>query len=303
MASKMVTNFRRSLSFHNHPSYYSAKPKKTLHARSASLPCRSHPIISQLRDKVDDLNDRATSESGLRTSGWLCDGLARMKMVHDLLDDLLQLPQTRESLRGGGEHADLMEKLLEDFLRFVEVYGMFQTLVLRLKEECSAAQIAVRRRDDSKIVAYSKNLNRIGKEISNLVCCFHSMGKLIMPAVSSHDEEAELIEVINDVIKVTIVISTTVFGVISTSSAFRKPPSIGLSFKKKVKSEEGIKELEEINLDNLLGLRKKTEEDVKNVSKKMHEMEDCIVEIEGSGERVFRSLINSRVSLLNILTQ
>ncbi|XP_073032995.1 uncharacterized protein [Primulina eburnea] len=299
----MVTNFRRSLSFQNHTSHNSSKPKKTLHARSASLPCPSHPIIFQLRDKIDDLNDWATSESGLRTSAWLCDGLIRMKMVHDSMDDLLQLPQTRESLRGGGHYPDLMEKLLEHLLRFVEVYSMFQTLVLRLKEEYSAAQIAVRRRDDSKIVVHSKNLNRIGKEISNLVCNFHSIRKPIMPVGSSHDEEAELIEVINDVIKATIVISATVFGGISNSSTFRKPSSIGLSFKKKGKSEEGIRELEEINLDDLSGLRKKKEEDMKNVSKKMHEMEDCIVDIEGSGERVFRSLINSRVSLLNVLTQ
>ncbi|KZV20091.1 hypothetical protein F511_00948 [Dorcoceras hygrometricum] len=299
MAPKMVSSFRRSLSFQSHTSH--SKPKKTLHARSASLPCPSHPITFQLRDKIDDLKDWAVMESGARTSGWLCDGLARMKMVHDLLDDLLQLPQTRDSLRGGGQHPDLLEKLLEDFLRFVEVYSMFNTLVLRLKEECTAAQIAVRRRDDSKIAVHSKNLNRIGKEISNLVCTFHCMGKLSMPA--SHDGEAELIEVVNDVIEVTRVISATVFGGISNSSAFRKPSSIGISFKKKVKSEEGIKELEEINLDDLLGLRKKTEESVKNVSKKMHEMEDCIMEIEGSGERVFRSLINARVSLLNILTQ
>ncbi|KAL8059368.1 hypothetical protein ABFX02_03G082700 [Erythranthe guttata] len=102
MAHKMVTSFRRSVSFTNPPSYISSKPRKTLHVRSTSLPCRSHPIISQLRDGISELtNSWSAAESGSRTSAWLCDGLRRLKAVHESLDDLLHLPQTRESLRRG----------------------------------------------------------------------------------------------------------------------------------------------------------------------------------------------------------
>ncbi|KAL3845387.1 hypothetical protein ACJIZ3_002790 [Penstemon smallii] len=301
MAPKMVTNFRRSLSFPNQPSNNTPKPRKVLHVRSASLPCRTHPIISQLKDELAELNSWSRAEPSSRTSAWLCDGLTRLKSVHESLDDLLLLPQTRESLRGG-EHSNLIEKLLEDFLRFVDVYGMFQTLVLRLKEDYSAAQIAVRRKDDSKIVAYSKNLNKIAKEIGKLVSNVVFIGKLTAaPAVPSYDEEAELIEVINDVVKVTVLVSVSLFGGISSSLAFRKTTScMGMNFGLKMKNvivEGGIREFQEINLEIL------RKEDVKILSKKMHELEDCVVEIEGCGEKAFRSLINTRVSLLNVLTQ
>ncbi|KAL0326003.1 UNVERIFIED_CONTAM: hypothetical protein Sradi_5169600 [Sesamum radiatum] len=305
MAPKMVTSFRRSLSFPNPPSHTSSKPQKTFHVRSTSLPCRSHPIISQLRDEIAELSSWSTvSESGCRTSAWLCDGLRRLKTVHESLDDLLHLPQTRESLRGG-EYSSLIEKLLEDFLRFVDVYGMFQTLVLRLKEEYSAVQIAFRRKAGEKIAVHSKNLNKIAKEIGKLAPNLASIGKLsTAPARAPYDDEAELIDVINDVVKVTVSVSGSLFGGLSNSSAFRKPSCMGLmNFGKKtknVKVEGAIREFEEIDLEKL---RKQAEEEVKMASKKMHETEDCIVEIEGCAERAFRSLINTRVSLLNVLTQ
>lgn len=300
----MVTSFRRSLSFPNPPSHVSSKPRKTLHVRSTSLPCRSHPIISQLRDEISALQSWSASDSDARTSAWLCDGLRRLKSVHESLDDLLHLPQTRESLRGG-DYSNLIEKLLEDFLRFVDVHGTFQTLVLRLKEEYSASQIAVRRKDDTRVAAHSKNLNKIAKEIGKLSSGFFSTGKsaAAAPARPSYDEEAELVDVIDGVVKATATVSNALFGGVSNSAAFRKPSCMGLSFGRKtknVKVEGGILEFQELNLENL---RKKAEEEVKMASKKMHEMEDRVLEIEECGERAFRSLINTRVSLLNVLTQ
>jgi len=53
----------------------------------------------------------------------------------------------------------------------------------------------------------------------------------------------------------------------------------------------------------LWGLRKKGYEEVRMVLKRMQDLEECIGDIETSGQRVFRSLINTRVSLLNSLTQ
>ncbi|KAH6782480.1 hypothetical protein C2S51_007773 [Perilla frutescens var. frutescens] len=303
MAPKMVTSFRRSLSFPNPPSNNSPKPQKTLHVRSTSLPCRSHPIISQLRDEISALQSWSAAESSARTSAWLCDGLRRLKAVHESLDDLLHLPQTRESLRGG-DYSNLIEKLLEDFLRFVDAYGMFQTLLLRLKEEHSAAQIAVRRKDSARVAAQARNLSKIAKEIGKLGSSnLFSAATAVAPLRASYNEEAELVDVIDGVVKATVAVSNALFGGISNSAAFRKQSCMGLSLGRKtkyVKVEGGIREFQELDLENL---RKKAEEEVKMASKKMHEIEDRILEIEECGERAFRSLINTRVSLLNVLTQ
>lgn len=57
-----------------------------------------------------------------------------------------------------------------------------------------------------------------------------------------------------------------------------------------------------IGVKSLLGLRKKGDEEVKMTLKKMRELEASIEGIETCTERVFRSLINARVALLNTLT-
>ncbi|KAG6390807.1 hypothetical protein SASPL_148552 [Salvia splendens] len=154
----MVISFRRSLSFPNQPFHNPPKPKKSLDIRSTSLPCAcSHPIISHLQHHISDLQNSWPAAADSHTSAWLCDGLRRLKSLHDSLDDLLHLPQTRESLRGS---AELYSNLLEDFLRFVDVHGTFQTLLLRLEADHSAAQIAVRRKDTVALATHSRNLSK-----------------------------------------------------------------------------------------------------------------------------------------------
>uniref|UniRef100_A0A6N2K938 Uncharacterized protein n=1 Tax=Salix viminalis TaxID=40686 RepID=A0A6N2K938_SALVM len=101
----------------------------------ASLP-RSHPLISQLKNEINELKTWSSKFEN-RTCSWLCDALIRLKDVQHSLDDILQLPQTRESLR---RQPKWVEKLLEDFLRFIDVYGIFRTLVMAVKDDQAAAQ-------------------------------------------------------------------------------------------------------------------------------------------------------------------
>ncbi|XP_073295922.1 uncharacterized protein [Primulina huaijiensis] len=300
MAAKMANRFRRSLSFPNQHSHSSSEPPKTIHNRSTSLPCRSHPTVSQLGAGIAHIHPWIGSVSASRDSAWLCDGLKRLNAVHDSLVDLLQLPRTRDLLRRG-EFSAFIERLLEDFLRFVDVYGRFQTLVLSLKDECSATEMAVRRRDGSDIDSCLKNLNRLGIQIGKLVSDLrYRVGGFSVPA-SRDDDESELIQTIEDVLQVTSLVSVSLFGGISASFAIRKRSYMGLKsgrWTKNSKIEVGIRK---IDMENLWALSKKVKE-ARTASKKLHELEGCIVEIQGCGEKAFRSLINTRVSLLNLLT-
>ncbi|EXB56343.1 hypothetical protein L484_024885 [Morus notabilis] len=304
----MVGVFRRSLSFN--PSRPSPKQPISHHTRSISLPCRSHPLISQLRDKITDLHSWSEATTSSRTSAWLCDGLSRLRDLHDCLEDILQLPQTQESLR---RQPHSVEKLLEDFLRFVDVYGIFQTSILALKEEQSAAQVAIRKRDESKTALCLKARKRTAKEMRKLVATVRCIERLASPVVSVGD--AELADAIGEVVEATVTVSVELFNGIAVSLGPKKSSAwsyIGLiRLKKKAKkvnyvnviSEEGIKEFEEVGTECLVGLRKKSDEEIRKASMKMRELETCIGGIENGGERIFRSLINARVSLLNSLTQ
>ena len=172
--------------------------------------------------------------------------------------------------------------------------------------------MAIRKRDDSKVVIYVKATKKMAKEMEKLVSDVRCVSqRCVVPPGSSPTfvsiGDAELAGVMGEVISVTVSVSTTLFNGIAKSFASRKltwAQLVKLTRKtKRVKNkeQEGIKELGEI--DGLWNLKKKGDEEVRSVLKRMRELEGCICGIESGSERVFRALINSRVALLNALTQ
>ncbi|XP_061372800.1 uncharacterized protein LOC133315236 [Gastrolobium bilobum] len=310
----MVGVFRRSLSFPNkNPNRPSQKPPISHHIRSISLPCRSHPLISQIKDEINDLTIWASiSKSHLQTSTNLSHGLTLLKDTHETLRDILQLPQTRESFRS---NPTWVEKLLEDFLRFVEAYGMFQTSILALKEEHSSAQMATRKRDESKVVVYLKAKKKMAKEMEKLVSgvrCVtqqhqqYGMLQQVPVSLASNIEDNELGRVIADVMSVTVSVSVALFNGIAMSFSSRRLSTWTQMIKlcrkgRRVNKEhEGIEEFQE--QESLGNLKKKGDEEVRSLLKRMRDLEGCICGIETVSDKVFRALINSRVALLNTLT-
>ncbi|KAI3706124.1 hypothetical protein L1987_76382 [Smallanthus sonchifolius] len=298
----MVAHFRRSVSFSNTasppppPSFSTTKAAgKRIHFRSTSLPTRSHPILFQLKYHLNQLKSHWASHM-LPESLHLdrvSDALIRLRIILESLDDLLDLAPSRDSLR---RHPDWVEKVLEDFLVMVDVYGTFQMQVSTLKQCVITTQLATKRKDALKKVVCLKGLKKSGNEISKLVPFLQAI-RLHPVCVTGSDLniDFELVGVIKDVIEVIIVISEAVFSGIFGSFETRKTSwMMGL---KKSKREKGIKELE----NGIWSLRNYKDGDLNK--KMMQDMENCIDGIESGSERVFRSLINTRVSLLNVLTQ
>ncbi|XP_030527270.1 uncharacterized protein LOC115738698 [Rhodamnia argentea] len=292
----MVGVFGRSLSF---PNKNPALPKLPLthHTRSVSLPTRSHPLLSSLRDQLSGLDAWSSSSPPAR----LADGLSRLRNALDSLDDALHLPQAQSLLRASPQ---LSEKLLEDFLRFADAYGIFQSSVLAFKEAQSAVQVAIRKKDESKIASYVKARKRIHKEMRDLtstVKCVAKCGILRGPD-HSPAPDAELAAGILGVVKATASVSLALFnGLASSFSARRSSWSSRLRMLEKTKVDERIEELE-CTEERLWSLRKMKDEEVREVLRKMEDLEGYVECIESGSERVFRSLISARVSLLNTLT-
>lgn len=303
----MVGVFRRSLSFPNKPNpNRPSKPRLSHHTRSISLPCRSHPLISQLKEHISELQSWSSTLDS--SSAWLVNGLTRLTDLHHCLDYTLQLPQTQEALRRQ-PHYSSIENLLEQFLHFVDMYGIFRSSVLVLKEEHSAAQVAIRKRDETKIALYVKARKRMANEMCKLVnqvrICTRSSESVSSNSVNVGD--IELASVVSDVVQVTVTVSLALFNGIALSFWPRKSSTwmnMGLIKKAKVDDhqDQGIHEFEQVGVKSLLGLRKKGDEEIKMTLKKMRELEASIEGIETCTERVFRSLINARVSLLNTVT-
>ncbi|VVA25734.1 PREDICTED: DUF241 [Prunus dulcis] len=342
----MAGVFRRSLSFPNKiiPNSRQAKvraPMLSHHTRSISLPTRSHPLISQLKDHIAHLQSWAAASFSF--SDWLCQGLTSLRDLHHCLDDTLRLPQTQDSLRRLSSHSASccwLDNLLDQFLLFVDVYGIFRTSVFALKQDHSAAQVALRKRDDSQIALYVKARKRMAKEMINLVnavrCIVGRQGPAAAPLEHVCDSnyyttnnivDHELAGVISEVVQVTVTVSLALFNGIAAALSSGNPTtsssklnilssrwswmgilfSMGLMRCKEAVEDHSriidkVVQVNNIGVESLRNIRKKGEEEVKITLKKMQELEVSIAAIETCSETVFRSLINARVSLLNTLT-
>lgn len=153
--------------------------------------------------------------------------------------------------------------------------------------------MGLRRKDYSKVSIFLKDLKKIGKEMGELV----STVRLNEKCTEKCDEivDVGLENIIGGVVKATILVSVSLFNGISIPLT-RKTGTI-----LKLSNKVGIEEFEQMRTEVLRGMREKRDEGVRfMVLKRMEEMERCIGEIEICSERVFRSLINTRVSLLNV---
>ncbi|XP_072995118.1 uncharacterized protein [Typha latifolia] len=277
----MTPGFSRSISLPLSPSR-----KKPSHVRSASLPCRSHPLVSHLEDEIRAVRSWLShpdpdpgSPAGIQA------GLAQIQYLHAALDDLLHLPRAQDPLRraAGGD------RLLDTFLRLADAYGSFRSAAVALKQHASEAQAAIRRRDAARLASAVRSVRRSEKELSKLASTVRSAGRCSAPGLASVSAEAEIAGIVREAIGATVAASASVFtGVAEISAAARVSCGVGLwkkvdlmfEFKKKASKEE--KEM--MALD------------------KLEKLEECVLNLESGNEQVFRSLVNTRVSLLNILT-
>ncbi|KAF7829494.1 DUF241 domain protein [Senna tora] len=284
----MVGVFGRSLSFPNkNPNGPCQRPPISHHIRSISLPCRSHPLFSQIKEDINHLNTwSSTSNSKFhqQTSSNLCDALSRLKEVHHTLQHILHLPHTQDSLC---RHPQWVDKLLEDFLRFVDVYGIFQSSILSLKEHHSAAQMGIRKRDQSKVNEYVKAKNKIAKQMEKLVSEIRCVNNQVQHYYYYNNNDgmgigdAELAGVLGDVIRVTLLVSVALFSGMAASFASRKlswTQLVKLSRRGK-KEQEGIEEL--LEQDGVMeNLKKRGDHEVRSVLNRMRDLEASICHIE-----------------------
>ncbi|KAL6011861.1 hypothetical protein ACLOJK_002327 [Asimina triloba] len=294
----MVAGFRRSLSFPK-PKSPSHAPEKPYHVRSTSLPNRSHPSVFQIREQLQSLKSW-DNRADKGTSAWLCAGLNQIKNLHHSLDDLLQLDQFQAPLR---RRADLAEDLLDHSLRFVDAYGILRAALVGLKEEQLGAQVAIRRRDAAVVAARLKAQRKIQRELVKAVAMVREIGKS-PTSVGIADGDAEVAGIVRDVNAATAAVSVAALCGVSAPSSNARTTALKswVGLKRKQGVECGLvrlREFEEACGENLRSWK----EDEKMALRRLEALEVAIVGIERESERVFRSLINTRVSLLNVLTQ
>ncbi|KAG8093721.1 hypothetical protein GUJ93_ZPchr0012g20929 [Zizania palustris] len=242
------------------------------HVRSISLPvpCRSHPLLSRLQTHI------AAVRSWLLQDHHPSSGLAHIHALHDSLFELLLLPHPQYTLRRATAAAD---RLLHAFLLLADAQQGFLEAILALSQDVAEARAALRRGDAARLASAVRSQRRTEKELSRLASTVSAGAatKYVRLGLGASAEETEIAVVLMEAASASAAASAAVFSAAASmssaaASSCRKTPA----FAKKATSEMAVVKLEEL--------------------------EQFIDECESSCHKVFRSIVHTRVALLNIQT-
>ncbi|XP_020276627.1 uncharacterized protein LOC109850952 [Asparagus officinalis] len=279
----MVAVFNRSFSLPGSPRP-KPDPKKSYHVRSISLPCRSHPLISQLEDDIRSVTNWVSSAPV--SASYLCDGLSRLDLLHTSLNDLLNLPQSQDSLRRGSG-SEWTDRILNDFLRLADAHGCFRSELITIAQQKSDAQVAIRIQDKLNISLCTRSIRKSEKELVKIASSLKEISKSqVGLRFTNGVEEAELAGVIREVISVTVSALAAVFlGVADVASTATGGKNSSWTPLRRLSTSKSFRGLGE-----------------ESSTERFEVAEERVRGVESKSESLFRCLVNIRVSLLNILT-
>ncbi|KAL0325971.1 UNVERIFIED_CONTAM: hypothetical protein Sradi_5166400 [Sesamum radiatum] len=269
------------------------------HSRSNSFPSQSHPVMETVEDHLLRLK---SSEAASTSAASVCANLASLRDLHERIDNLIQMPSVQQALsQGQGEN--WVNELLEESLRLVDLCGFSRDVVCSTKESIQDLESSIRRnrgenatRDDiNAYVASRKKTNKmVNKCIKNLKSFNQSATPL--PAIGTMLKETEALD--SSVLKSLLML-------LSGEKEGSKQRSWSLLSKfaqtKRVHSETEQKNGADQELCSL-NMHKSSKGMDKITLKQLKSTEMCIQELEEGLEALFRSLVKTRVSLLNILS-
>ncbi|WCJ44675.1 hypothetical protein M5689_025331 [Euphorbia peplus] len=266
--------------------------KASCHVRSLSLPKTSHPLTVSVEVQLDRLRSSQSASS----SSSVFHKLSSLKDLYESVDDLLQLPHTNEQLRGSAD------KVLDGSVRLLDVCSTTRDIVSQMKESLKELESSLRRRKigesdlASVIEAYMVSRKRLTKEAHK---CFKSLNKNGYKGT----ESVATIVVLRQVEE----LSLTVFESVLTMVCQPKSRSSWSIVSKLVKSK-GVVEVDanevtkmDTELISMKSSKNINASEVQNVLKGLEAFESSIQEAEEELECVYRQLVKTRVSVLNII--
>ncbi|CAL5030571.1 unnamed protein product [Urochloa decumbens] len=325
--------------------------------RSASLPCRFHPLLLQLDDDVAALRlvtgqsppPCAASAASAPTASSVSAAASQVGRVLVSLSDLLAHPQAQDPLRRLAR-SPLADRLLDDFLRLADAHGSFRQALVALAS-CQAETHAALRRgqrggggDPARLASASRAQRRAGRDLPRLAAAARAVaGKPPAPLPDGLPADAAaLAAAVADATAAVASGSAAVFsGLASLSNAAASArvevastpcwataaaagssssdvPGAGRhriwwvadlvrwmsrAKRRSAEKQNAGDEDESSTVQLRSETRMKPEERARRAALERHEnLERCIASVDASGERVFRALVNTRVSLLNILS-
>ncbi|XP_010103324.2 uncharacterized protein LOC21397507 [Morus notabilis] len=247
------------------------------HTRSNSLPSRQHPLVPEFDAQLSRLR---SSEDASSSSTSLSGKLSGLQDLHDCLDKLLLLPLNQAAL-SKQQKEKLVDELLDGSLRLLDICNTAKDALQQTGESTQELRSIIRRRHggesslSSEVKKFLLNSRKVVRKALR-----KAMGNKCAFGVLNKDEE--ILSVLREV----------------QSNSFRI--IVFLHLRAKV---EKLVTGADAGLNLLMSYKMKKSDNTlaENAQNELQKLEMCIQDLEEGVENLYRSLIKTRVSLLNIL--
>ncbi|XP_030501313.2 uncharacterized protein LOC115716616 [Cannabis sativa] len=274
--------------------------KSNLHVRSNSLPSKSHPVIEECSGHLLRIgcSDATSSSSSIAHQ------LSVLEDLHICVEKLLQLPLTQQAFSTGHQEK-WVDELVDGSLRLLDLCSAAKDAVLHTKECARDIQSTMRRKVslENEIKKYSASRKVVKKAIQKALKSLKGVESKYLASTSTKDSEtAALVNVLREVEGVTLAAFESLLSFISGPKTQSKLGGWSLVSKlvqsKRVGCDEDVVN-EFARVDAVLLTQETNKADQAMLELKNLEM--CVQDFEQMLESLFRRLIKTRVSFLNIL--
>ncbi|EOA18894.1 hypothetical protein CARUB_v10007523mg [Capsella rubella] len=270
--------------------------------RSTSLPSRSHPSTSAIEET---LNRIKTVNTTTGSSESILMGLAGLEELYNCTEEFLKMGSTQRVMSSAG--SEFMEEMLDGSLRLMDICNVSRELMAETHGHVRGVHSCVRRKKvvgggDQLIVAVSgyvglrKNMRKQAKKLLG------SLKKIDGTSDSCDNDHADehlvaVISAMRQVVSVSVVVLKSFLELLSGRQSNIKSKLASVLKKKKEHHEASKNELE--TLDSVICGDSCSHDDLQ---KKLEEVEMSVGGFERNLEGLFRRLIRTRASLLNIIS-
>ncbi|KAM7256635.1 hypothetical protein ACFE04_012376 [Oxalis oulophora] len=239
----------------------------SFHIRSISLPTGSHPLAASVDEQLSRL--RISQETSTSSSSVLCHKLDGLRKLYECVDDLLQLPLTQQHLSN-----ESLDDVLNGSIRILDMCDISRDVLSQMKECQQDLESSLRRKsgnDNEAVCAYMTSRKKISKIVSK------SLKNLKRSETkSAKSDQDSTIKMLKDSEEMSLAVFESLFSLISQSKTNNGWSSVCKLFKpQRVSCESLLRQSDDLN--------------------------SSIQELEQNLECLYRRLVKTRVSLLNIL--
>ncbi|KAJ9703854.1 hypothetical protein PVL29_005220 [Vitis rotundifolia] len=284
------------------------------HVRSISLPSRSHPTTLKIQEVLNRL--KTLEASSTSTLGAICNGLSGLEELYKCLEEFLSLPSTQQAL-SHYRNDKWLNELLDGPVRLLDICGTVRDVVSKFEENVRDLRSALRRKKgdlcrESSISNYIYSKKKMNKDAKKLLAAMKKMdtGAGASPLLDQDQQLSTVIRVLTEVNAMSISIFQSLVLFLSTPVLKSKPSKWSLVSKYMHKGivsceekHDNVKELE--NMDFALRAVSSERADLETMQiahQGLEALEFSIKGLDNGLECMFRHLIKTRASLLNIIS-